>query len=89
VEAVTPNADYGGRYRHHGFGATAALNSTCVCSECGVVVYDTEAHDRWHLGPQGRDAEGSTSRVAPDLLPDEERSGPSALPLPPIGRSGP
>jgi hypothetical protein len=30
--------------------------------------------------PQGRNAEGSESQVAPDLLPDEERSGPSASP---------
>jgi len=30
------------------FGTTAASNSTSHCRDCGAVVYDTEAHDRWH-----------------------------------------
>jgi hypothetical protein len=42
------NVDYE-RYRCHGyFGEVAAINNTSACNECGAVVYDTAAHDRWH-----------------------------------------
>lgn len=36
------------RYYLRFFGAKSASNNTCVCRDCGAVVYDYDDHDAFH-----------------------------------------